>query len=160
AEGVLRRASQPLRDFTSWVGDVNEARDERDRLAEENARLRAELASRTLSEEDSAELLALLDYTRSDAFKDLDDYTPPAGRVGARSPELSSAKLLIDIGSDAGVAVGDPVLGAVSGVQTPGLDGAALVGRITAVAETGGTSEVTLISDPSMAVGAKIVKRR
>jgi rod shape-determining protein MreC len=158
AEGVLRRASQPVRDFTSWVGDVNDARDQRDRLAEENARLRAEIASRTLSEEDSGELLALLGYTRSDAFKDLDGYTARAGRVRARSPELYSAKVLIDIGSDTGVAVGDPVLGAVSGVTVPGLEGAALVGRITAVAR--GTAEVTLISDPSMAVGAKIVKRR
>jgi rod shape-determining protein MreC len=158
AEGVLRRGSQPFRDFAGWVGDVNDARDERDHLAEENARLRADLAQRTLSEEDAQELRALLGYVRSDAFKDLGDYTVRAGRVRARSSELYSAKVLIDVGSSAGVAVGDPVLGGVSGVKVPGLDGAALVGRVTAVAP--GTSEVTLISDPSMAVGAKIVKRR
>jgi rod shape-determining protein MreC len=158
AEGVLRRASQPLRDLAGWVGDVNEARDERDRLAAENAELREELASRTLDEEDAQELRALLGYVRSNTFRELDDYQARAARVRARSPELYSAKVLIDVGTSAGVSVGDPVLGPVSGVEAAGLEGAALAGRVTAVAA--GTAEVTLISDPSMAVGAKIVKRR
>jgi rod shape-determining protein MreC len=158
AEGVMRRASEPLRDLAGWVGDANDARDDRDRLAEENARLRDELARRTLGEEDAQELRALLGYVRSNTFRELDGYEARAGRVRARAAELYSAKVLIDVGSGAGVRVGDPVLGAVSGVEAAGLEGAALVGRVTAVAA--GTSEVTLISDPSMAVGGKIVKRR
>ncbi len=61
----------------------------------------------------------------------------------------------VDQGSAQGVAVDDPVL---SGVSTADLKaGGSLVGRVTAV--TASTAEVTLLSDPAMAVAASVVGR-
>lgn len=52
--------------------------------------------------------------------------------------------MTIDVGSGDGVAVDDPVI-----------DGDGLVGKVAAV--TGGSAQVTLISDHSSAVSAKVV---
>ena len=62
----------------------------------------------------------------------------------ARSPTVWYSAVTIDVGSGEGVAVNDPVI-----------DGDGLVGRVAAV--TGGSAQVTLISDHSSAVSAKVV---
>ena len=41
---VVQRVAQPFRDAGGWAGDVQNARHERDRLRQENARLRKQLA--------------------------------------------------------------------------------------------------------------------
>ena len=66
------------------------------------------------------------------------------GRVIARSPTVWYSTVTIDVGSGDGVAVNDPVV-----------NGDGLVGRVAAV--TGGSAQVTLISDHSSAVSAKVV---
>ena len=88
---------------------------------------------------------------RSDAFPALGSYTPRSALVIVRSPALFSQKVLLDQGTGAGIQVGDPV---VSGVATKDYQGAALVGRVTAVSHD--TADVTLISDPAMAVSASV----
>ena len=71
-------------------------------------------------------------------------YRPVTGQVIARSPTVWYSTVTIDVGSGDGVAVDDPVI-----------DGDGLVGKVAAV--TGGSAQVTLISDHSSAVSAKVV---
>ena len=151
AESVIQRVAQPFRDAGSWFGDVQDARSERDRLRRENERLRQELADRRLDQQTAAELAAELNYVRSPVFPGKDGYTPHVARVLVRTPSLYAQKVMLDQGAAQGIAVGDPV---VSGVASAGYNGAALVGRVTGV--TTDTSEVTLISDASMAVAASV----
>jgi rod shape-determining protein MreC len=151
ASGVVQRLAQPFRDAGGWAEDVQRARKERDRLEQENARLRKQLADVQTDGQLSAELQAELGYVRSDAFPALGSYTPRSALVIVRSPALFSQKVLLDQGTGAGIQVGDPV---VSGVATKDYQGAALVGRVTAVSHD--TADVTLISDPAMAVSASV----
>jgi rod shape-determining protein MreC len=151
ASSVVQRVAQPFRDAGGWAEDVQAARRERDRLREENARLRKQVADTQTDGQLAAELQAELGYVRSDAFPDLGSYTPRSALVIVRSPALFSQKVLLDQGTGAGIQVGDPV---VSGVATKDYTGAALVGRVTAVSHD--TADVTLISDPAMAVSASV----
>ncbi len=154
AEGVVQRVAQPFRDAAAWWHDTRNAQRQRDDAERENARLRQELADLQTNQLTAAELEAELRYVRSPAFPSRAGYAARAAEVIARSPALYARKVLIDQGSGAGVAVGDPV---VTGVATQRFDGAALIGRVTAV--TGATAEVTLLSDPSMAVTATVAGR-
>ena len=151
ADGVAQRIAQPFRDASGWFDDVQHARSDRARLERENARLRQELADAKTDRQLAAELAAELRYVRSSQFPARNDYVPHAARVIVRSPSLYARKVLLDQGSDQGIAVGDPVVsGVVSGTYT----GAALVGRVTAVSPS--TAETTLIADPQMAVSASV----
>jgi rod shape-determining protein MreC len=154
AEQVVQRVAQPFRDAASWWRDTQDARRERDQAQQENARLRQQLADLETDQLTAAELEAELRYVRSAAFPTRAGYSARASEVVARSPALYARKVLLDQGTSNGVAVGDPV---VTGVATQQFDGAALVGRVTAVTPT--TAEVTLISDPSMAVTATVAGR-
>jgi rod shape-determining protein MreC len=64
--------------------------------------------------------------------------------VIARSPTVWFSDATIDVGSDQGVQVNDPVV-----------NGDGLVGTVSAV--TAGSAQVTLIADHSSAVSAKVV---
>jgi rod shape-determining protein MreC len=154
AEQVVQRVAQPFRDAAGWWRDTQNARHQRDQAERENARLRQELADAQTDQLTAAELEAELRYVRSPAFPSRAGYAPRAAEVVARSPALYARKVLLDQGTGSGVAVGDPV---VTGVTTSQFDGAALIGRVTAVTPT--TAEVTLISDPSMAVTATVAGR-
>lgn len=157
AEGVVQRVAQPFRDAATWAGSLGDATAERDRLREENARLRQELSDREIDRREADELLRQLNYTESRAFANLrrtEGLRPLGARVLTRSPQLLTAKVVVSVGAADGVRVDDPVL---SGVKTVDLKaGASLVGKVTAVTED--TATVTLLSDPTMAVGAMIVR--
>jgi rod shape-determining protein MreC len=78
-------------------------------------------------------------------FKDLSissEYKPVVARIIGRSPTVWYSTVTVDSGSGDGVQVNDPVV-----------VGKDLVGRVTAV--TGGSAEVTLITDHRSAVSAK-----
>ncbi len=158
AEGVVQRVAQPFRDAGGWARGLGDATAERDRLREENARLRQELTDREIDRREADELLRELNYTESKAFATLRrraGLRPLGARVLTRSPQLLTAKVVVGVGRSDGVRVDDPVL---SGVRTVDLEaGASLVGKVTAV--TDDTATVTLLSDPTMAVGAMIVRR-
>ncbi len=147
---AARRAAVPRR------GRLGRGRAERAPRARPSARRRTpDCASRSPTTQTdgqlAAELQAELGYVRSPAFPDLGSYTPRSALVIVRSPALFSQKVLLDQGTGAGIQVGDPV---VSGVATKDYTGAALVGRVTAVSHD--TADVTLISDPAMAVSASV----
>ena len=150
-EAVIQRVAQPFRDAARWVGDIGHARSERDRLKVENERLRRRLADALVDRQLAAELAAELHYVGSSAFPGRNAYVPHAAMVLVRSPSLYTRRVVLDQGSREGVAVGDPVL---SGTESTQFTGAALVGRVTTVSAE--TAEVTLVSDPSMAVAASV----
>jgi rod shape-determining protein MreC len=141
-QSVLDGALKPARDLVNWFDETFDARGENSRLHGEleEARKQAVGAQAALSE--NAELRKLLELDRSGAIPS--GYDKVTGRVIARSPTEWSADVTIDVGSDDGVEVDDPVV-----------NGDGLVGQVTAV--TGGSARVTLIADHSSGVSAKIV---
>jgi rod shape-determining protein MreC len=71
-------------------------------------------------------------------------YDQVAGRVIARSPTLWRSSVTIDVGSDDGVRVDDPVI-----------SGDGVVGRIAAAEP--GSSQVMLLTDHASAISAKVL---
>jgi len=136
------RALKPARDLVNWFDETFDARGRNDRLHTqlEEARRKAVAGEAALAE--NAQLRNQLGLRRSGAIPS--GYEPVAGRVIARSPTVWYSKVTIDKGTSSGVAVNDPVV-----------NGDGLVGRVTSA--TGGSAQVTLITDPDSAVTGKVV---
>jgi rod shape-determining protein MreC len=135
------RALKPIRDLAGWFGDTLDAKGERDRLRRENAALRRQVVGAQAARAENEQLQRLVGLDRSGGVGQLE---PKTGRVIGRSPTLWYSTIEVDRGSDDGVRVDQPV---VSG------DG--LVGKVTDV--TGGTAVVTLITDHTSGVSAKVL---
>lgn len=73
---AVSRVTAPFRDLAGWVGDIDTAREERDGLREENARLRAALATLQVARQDWDEL---------EAARRLRPRAAPQGRSAATS---------------------------------------------------------------------------
>jgi len=136
------RALKPFRDFFGWFGDTLDAKGENEQLREEVEQLRKRVAQASTAEADARQLKGLVELTRSDGFPQGTE--PVAARVIARSPTVWHSSVKIDKGSSDGVREDDPVIAA-----------GGLAGKVTSV--TGGTAEVTLITDGSSAVSAQIM---
>ena len=136
------RALKPLRDLFGWAGDTFDAKDENERLEKEVRRLRQELARAQTAGRDVKELRGLARLHERDGFPGGTD--PIGARVIARSPTVWYSTLKIDKGTSDGVRADQPVVAA-----------GGLVGKVTRA--TGGTAEVTLITDSESAVSAQVV---
>jgi len=136
------RALKPLRDLFGWAGDTIDAKKENKRLKGEVERLRGELAEAETARRDARQLRGLVGLQRDDGFPR--GTQPVTARVIARSPTVWYSSVKVDKGASDGVKVDQPVL--ASG---------GLAGKITRV--TGGTAEVTLLTDASSAVSAQIM---
>jgi rod shape-determining protein MreC len=136
------RALKPFHDFAGWIGDTVGAKGNNKRLRSEVQRLRSQVAQAQTAERDAAELRGLVGLTRQGSFPQ--GTNPVGARVIARSPTVWYSTIAIDKGSGDGVRRDQPVI--ASG---------GLVGKVTSV--TGGTAEVTLITDASSAVSAQVV---
>jgi rod shape-determining protein MreC len=141
-QSVADGALKPARDLVNWFDQTFDARGRNSRLQDElrSAREQAVGADAALAE--NAELRKLLSLDRGGTIPP--GYEPVAGRVIARSPTVWFSEVTIDVGSDEGAEVNDPVV-----------NGDGLVGTVAAV--TGGTSQVMLIADHASAVSAKVV---
>jgi rod shape-determining protein MreC len=136
------RALKPARDLVNWFDETFDARGELERTRDENQQLRTKVAAGETAQSENNQLRMLLGLKEAGELPfGFDEVT---GRVIARSPTIWYSTVTIDHGTSSGVEVNDPV---VSG------DG--LVGRITSA--TAGTAQVTLISDHTSAVSAKVV---
>jgi rod shape-determining protein MreC len=138
-ESGASRALKPARDLVNWFDETFKARGENSSLNTEIAALRAKLTKQQSAIGENKQLKNLL------KFKDLSissSYTPVTARVIGRSPTVWYSTVTVGAGSGDGVQVNDPVV-----------VGKYLVGKVTAV--TGGSSEVTLITDHRSAVSAK-----
>jgi rod shape-determining protein MreC len=136
------RALKPVRDLFGWVGDSFDAKSENKKLKSEVQSLRSQLAEADTAKRDATELRGLVGLKRQDGFPQ--GTSPVTARVIARSPTVWYSTVKIDSGSSDGVRVDQPVI--ASG---------GLAGKVTNV--TGGTAEVTLVTDASSAVSAQIV---
>ncbi len=136
------RALKPFRDLGGWFGDTFDAKGENDQLRAEVEDLRQRLGESATDQRDAAQLRELVDLQRSDGFPDATE--PLAARVIARSPTVWYSTLKIDRGSGDGVREDQPVIAA-----------GGLAGKVTSV--TGGTAEVTLITDAASAVTAQVM---
>jgi rod shape-determining protein MreC len=136
------RALKPFRDLFGWFGDTIDAKDENERLEGEVEALRKRLAESETATRDASQLRGLVKLTRGESFPQGTE--PVAARVIAHSPTVWYSTIKIDKGSSDGVKEDQPVIAA-----------GGLAGKVTRV--TGGTSEVTLITDASSAVSAQVM---
>jgi rod shape-determining protein MreC len=136
------RALKPARDLINWFDQTFQARGQNGQLRSEVDNLRARVARGETALAENVQLRKLVGLDRPGKLPF--GFTPVTGRVIARSPTVWFSTVTIDQGSGSGVRVDDAVI-----------TGDGLVGRITSV--TGGTSEVTLITDHTSAVSAQVV---
>ena len=136
------RALKPARDLVNWFDETFAARGDNTRLQQEVEQLRGQVAAGDTALSENGQLRKLLGLRA--AGKLPLGFTPVTGRVIARSPTVWYSTVTIDHGTSAGVHVNDPVI-----------NGDGLVGRVTSA--TGGTAQVTLITDHTSAVSGKVV---
>lgn len=136
------RALKPVRDLFGWAGDTLDAKDENERLRKEVERLRREAAQGQTARRDARELRGLVGLAREEGFPRGTE--PVTARVIARSPTVWYSSVKIDKGSGDGVRPDQPVIAA-----------GGLVGKVVRV--TGGTAEVSLITDADSAVSAQVM---
>lgn len=136
------RALKPVRDLFGWFGDTARAKKERDQLKAQRDELLEQVVGYQVALEENQELRSIL---RLDESNGLDAYEQRTVRIIGRSPNnLLRDTLQVNAGSGDGVRVGDPVIA-----------GGGLVGHVSTVA--GGTAIVTLITDPSSTVSARVL---
>jgi rod shape-determining protein MreC len=135
------RALKPVRDLVNWFHETFDARGENDRLRDQVADLRDELA-RSQTTKQEAQEIASLDRTLSGGIVP-DGTDPVTARVIGRSPTVWYSTVTIDKGSSDGVHVDDPVVAALG-----------LAGKVTQT--TPNTAQVTLITDADSAVTARV----
>lgn len=135
------RALKPARDLINWFDQTLAARGERDRLATELEEARGQAIAGKVALQENRQLRKMVSLSRSGAT---DGYDAVTGSVIARSPTVWYSTVTVNRGAGDGVSVDDPVI-----------NGDGLVGRISSVSQ--GSAVVTLISDSSSAVSAKIV---
>jgi rod shape-determining protein MreC len=138
---VASRVLKPARDLVNWFDQTFDARGRNSQLESELEKARRQAVADQAAIAENAQFRKLLSLDRSVLPG---GYKPLTGRVIARSPTVWYSAVTVDVGSGEGVAVNDPVI-----------DGDGLIGRVAAV--TGGSAQVTLISDHSSAVSAKVV---
>jgi rod shape-determining protein MreC len=140
-EEAADRALKPAQDLVNWFQETFEARGDNQELRDEVADLRDQLAEAQAAAQQRDELAKLEAISGGGLVPEgMEEVT---ARVIGRSPTVWYSTVTIDKGSSAEIAVDDPVIAA---------DG--LAGRISQV--TGGTAQVTLITDASSSVTARI----
>jgi len=131
----------PVRNAAGWVSDTLNAKSQLARMRSQNARLYRELAQYQGAAIQNRQLSQLI---RLDRTNNIANYNPVAADVIGKDSSLWYQQIEVDRGSADGVRLGDPVIGEQG-----------LVGKVSTV--VGGVSFVTLLTDPSFAVGAEVL---
>jgi rod shape-determining protein MreC len=142
-QSVADRALKPARDAISWFDETFEARGENGRLKDELIGVRRQAVAGQEALQENAQLRKLVALDRGPALAE-SAYEPVTARVIARSPTVWNSTVTVDVGSGDGVRVDDPVI-----------SGDGLVGLVASA--QGGSAQVTLITDHTSAVSAKVV---
>jgi len=140
-ESGADRALKPVRDLVNWFHETFDARGENNKLKDEVASLRSQLARDQTGQAESRELKEL-DQTLSGGIVP-DGTDPVTARVIGRSPTVWYSTITVDKGSSDGVHVDDPVVAALG-----------LAGKVTQT--TPNSAQVTLITDADSAVTARV----
>ena len=142
-DAALRDAARPVADFVNNMTDINRLSNETQALQEENERLLVEIARLEEAERNSQQLQNLLDVRGAEPNESFID-----AAVFAREPSNLQTLVAIDRGRNDGVEEGMIVLT---------LQGS-LVGSVTRVLD--GAAWITLLTDPSSAISARIQDSR
>lgn len=142
------RALKPFRDFFGWAGDTIAAKGKVKSLTKERNQLYRELVGQRAATQENARLLNLLQL---DGNNGVGAMKPISARVIGSSPTLWYATIVIDKGTSSGVQTGMPVIAADQ-------DNGGLIGRVTNA--TGDAAQVTLITDHTIAVSARVIADR
>lgn len=138
------RALKPARDLFGWFGDTFHAKQQVGQLKKQVATYRQEAVQGQEAIRQNAQYSALLKLDRQ---APIDQYTRKTARIVGRSVNnLLRDTIQISVGSGDGVHLNDTVVA-----------GGGLVGHVTNLA--GSTSVVTLITDQSSAVQARVISR-
>ncbi|HWP64199.1 MAG TPA: rod shape-determining protein MreC [Candidatus Binatia bacterium] len=129
AQAALDEAARTVSGIVATIGEIDRLRRDNEALRQENERLRAEAARAEAIRRDNEQLTALLQLRSG-----LEWETVAARVIGRESSEFRRI-VSLDRGADAGIEVGDVVIGA----------GGALVGRIIDVGSS--FAHVLLIND-------------
>ncbi len=140
---VADRALKPARDLVGWFDKTFDARGENSRLKTELVTVRRQAVAGQEALQENAQFRKLFKLDRGPALAE-SAYEPVTGRVIARSPTVWNSTVTVDVGSGDGVKVDDPVI-----------SGDGLVGLVASA--QGGSAQVTLITDHTSAVSAKVV---
>ena len=140
---VADRALKPARDLVDWFDETFDARGENSRLKSQLAKARRQAVAGQSAQQENSQLRKLVELDRGPALAAA-AFKPVTGRVIARSPTVWHSVVGIDVGSGDGVQVDDPVTA-----------GEGLVGRVSSVESS--SAQVTLITDHSSAISAKVV---
>ena len=141
------RAFKPFRDAINWFGDVFDAKSENEKLKDEDAELREDLAAAQTAQREAEQLRSLVDLPKDELFPQGTE--PVTARIIARSPTSLAVERPDRQGLERGIEEDMPVI-------APGGDGGGgLAGKVTSV--SGGTATVTLITDESSAVSAQVM---
>lgn len=133
-EAAANLALKPVRDVIDWFDETFEARGENDKLEEELAQVREELAATQQATGENEEFRKLLGLDENEVAGFDPPFEPVTARVVTRSATLVNATVGINAGTSDGVEVDDAVIA-----------GDGLVGRISEA--TPNTAQVQLISD-------------
>jgi rod shape-determining protein MreC len=144
-EGASKVLS-PVKDIAGWFSDTLNAKSQRDQYRREVAALEVELAQAKGAELQNQQLRSIIHL---DDNANLAAYGPVAADVVGEDPDVWYQTLTIDKGSDDGVHMDDPVVGA----GTSG-DAGGLVGKVTTVGSS--YSTVTELTDNQFGVGAEV----
>jgi rod shape-determining protein MreC len=109
-ENGANRALKPVRDLVGWIGDTFSAKGDNEKLRDEVAQLRQELAARETARRDAQQLRGLVGLRRSEGFPD--GTNPLVARVITRSPTVWYSSIRINKGRSDGIRVDQPVIAA------------------------------------------------
>lgn len=140
---AVERVARPFRDAYGWTAGLFSARSEVERLRDENELLRQQVIQNESALQENVVLQRLLDYRDSPAFPA--GFGSVATTVASRPSSAFEQEIVLPVGSNDGVEE-----------QAPVVTGEGLVGLVTRV--TPDVSRVTLLTDPSSAVSARILR--
>ena len=144
-ESGANKVLTPVHDLFNAISDVFNAAGQRDNLRKQNGVLREELSLAQAKARENADAAAIL---KLDSRDNLGADAPVTANVISGPPTLYVSQLGVDAGSNSGVAVGDPAIGAGLPVGEP--TGSMIV-------DIGGcTSEVAVISLGGIVVSQSI----
>ena len=133
----------PVRNVSDWVSTTLRAKSQRDQLQRANQKLTSENAALKQAAIDNQQLQREVGLDQQIGAA---SFHPVGASVIIRDPSIWYQQVEVNAGSADGVAVGDPVIG----------DGA-LVGHVSIVSSS--SSEILLITNPTVGVGAEVQNR-
>ena len=133
------RVARPFRDLYGWFSGLTDAKSQRDKLRNQNDKLRKQLIQRQFAVKENSTLRSELRYVSGRRFPR--DYRPVPAAIISKPPSQFEQKIVVAAGWANGIRPDNPVVTA---------DG--LVGKVTKV--TGHTAQVTLLTDEESAVSA------